>query len=325
MKPIRQTFLFSLDAWRWPCWDSPRHHAGPCRSTNLTWKAEASVRGNLRQQCLSSRTTNPRRQCRRGGSGGAASRAGQQRLVCSPRVTPKARPRLQTRRRLQPVRRLTRRKLGFTPRRRRGLRRPIAARSISAARSKHRLGIARTPRLTLRAARQGPTFARPGDIPAIGGIPLRDRRAAFIFRNSFRADPDGRGWFIRPGRLGLHPRLPDRPAAITPPKRPCYYENYVDRQEVSGGLDVGYEAGKTFLVAGYRYGQQDQFTGPNAANTAFTDSPYDSTYHRILFGMEGSPARWLKLTSWPTGIPPIRCGHAGRLDGTGRCCTRTPP
>ena len=27
----------------------------------------------------------------------------------------------------------------------------------------------------------GPTFARPEDVPAIGGIPLRDRREQFIF------------------------------------------------------------------------------------------------------------------------------------------------
>ena len=35
-------------------------------------------------------------------------------------------------------------------------------------------------------SKEGPTFARPDDVPAIGGIPLRDRRAAFVFRNSFR-------------------------------------------------------------------------------------------------------------------------------------------
>ena len=45
---------------------------------------------------------------------------------------------------------------------------------------------------------KGPTFARPDDIPAIGGIPLRDRRAAFIFRNGFRlTEPVGK-WFFRP-------------------------------------------------------------------------------------------------------------------------------
>ncbi len=37
----------------------------------------------------------------------------------------------------------------------------------------------------IQGSRQGPTFARPDDIPAIGGIPLRDRRAAFIFATAF--------------------------------------------------------------------------------------------------------------------------------------------
>ena len=56
------------------------------------------------------------------------------------------------------------------------------------------------------------------------------------------------------------------------------YENYVDRQDVNGGLDVGYEAVKdTYLVAGYRYGRQDQFTLPGAERhnpaTALTAIP----------------------------------------------------
>ena len=46
------------------------------------------------------------------------------------------------------------------------------------------------------------------------------------------------------------------------------YENYVDRQEVSGGLDIGYKAIKdTYLVAGYRYGRQYQFTLPGVGGT----------------------------------------------------------
>ena len=44
----------------------------------------------------------------------------------------------------------------------------------------------------------GPTFARGGDVPAIGGIPLRDRREAFIFRNGFKLTYPVGDFFIRP-------------------------------------------------------------------------------------------------------------------------------
>jgi hypothetical protein len=141
----------------------------------------------------------------------------------------------------------------------------------------------------------GPTFARNQDVPAIGGIPLRDRREAFIFRNGFRMTLPFGKWFIRPVATSYYhdfmtgKRLNTANSQYT-------YENYLDRQDVNGGVDVGYNVGKsTFVVLGYRYGQQDQFVGPNAANTAFTDSPYDSSYNRILAGVEGSPVKWLKL------------------------------
>lgn len=141
---------------------------------------------------------------------------------------------------------------------------------------------------------QGPTFARPEDVPAIGGIPLRDRREAFILRDSFRLTLPLGHWFIRPvASYYYHDFLTDQRLNTAPR---YYYENYLSRQDVNGGLDIGYEIiPSTFLVAGYRYGQQDQFTGPNGNNTAFTDSPYDSSYHRLLFGAEGSPVKWLKM------------------------------
>ena len=84
-----------------------------------------------------------------------------------------------------------------------------------------------------------------------------------------------------------------------------YYENYVYRQDVNGGVDVGYDVGKeTFLVLGYRYGQQDQ------GELLGERSPYNSKYHRILAGVEGSPVKWLKLNvPARPGIPPLRPRH----------------
>jgi len=145
-------------------------------------------------------------------------------------------------------------------------------------------------------SREGPTFARPDDVPAIGGIPLRDRRAAFIFRNSFRlTEPVGK-WFFRPVATAyIHDFKTDQRYQTTAEKAMFSYENYVDRQEISGGMDVGYEiVKKTYLVAGYRYGRQDQFTLPGASGTTL-HSTYGNAFHRILLGVEGSPASWFKV------------------------------
>lgn len=145
---------------------------------------------------------------------------------------------------------------------------------------------------------QSLTFARPGEVTAIGGLPLRDRRDSIVFRNSFRVtQPLGEEWFIRPlAGAYLHDFRTEQ--RYTPPaERSKYiYENAIDRQEVSGGLDLGYKihAG-THLILGYRYGQQDQFSGPYGRAGAVIDSPFDSTFHRVLVGVEGAPCKWLKL------------------------------
>lgn len=159
----------------------------------------------------------------------------------------------------------------------------------------------------------GPTFARNQDVPAIGGIPLRDRREQFVDRNSFRVTLPFGKWFIRPVATAYyHDFLTDQ--RLNTNNSAYCYENYLDRQDVNGGVDIGYDVGrKTYLILGYRYGRQDQFVGPSATNaTIFTDSPYDSQYHRILLGIEGTPVPWLKLAAmggpeirvWADGTPP---------------------
>jgi hypothetical protein len=142
---------------------------------------------------------------------------------------------------------------------------------------------------------EGPTFGRPGDVPAIGGIPLRDRRAAFIYRGGFRYTEIFGKWMIRPVATAY---LHDFKTALrfTPVGSPYIYENYIDRQDLNGGLDVGYEVASDLrLVLGYRYGRQEQFTAPCGPGGITISSPYDNSYSRILAGVEGAPLTWLKL------------------------------
>lgn len=68
------------------------------------------------------------------------------------------------------------------------------------------------------------------------------------------------------------------------------YQNYSDRSDVNGGVDFGYKiTAPVALTLGYRFGHQEQ--------EKFSFSPYSSPsdYHRVLFGMEGKPLKWLKM------------------------------
>lgn len=134
----------------------------------------------------------------------------------------------------------------------------------------------------------GPVFARPGDVPAIGGIPMRNRRDAFISQNTFRVTQPIGEFFVRPIVTAY---VHDFGTKQLPSGAGYVYENYIDRQNINGGLDLGIPLGdQTHLIVGYRYGQQDQF------KLRGVDSPYDRTYHRLLVGVEGSPAKWVKLS-----------------------------
>ncbi|MEI8062915.1 MAG: hypothetical protein WCH84_02510 [Verrucomicrobiota bacterium] len=138
----------------------------------------------------------------------------------------------------------------------------------------------------IAGSNRGPTFltAQGGAIPALGGIPLRDRRDAIIYRNNLKVTQTLDKWFLRPVFTSyVHDFKTQQSSAAG-------YENYIDRYEVNGGLDVGYEVHtKTWLVLGYRYGYQHQGDNLNVP------SPYSSYYHRILAGVEGTPTDWLKL------------------------------
>jgi hypothetical protein len=131
------------------------------------------------------------------------------------------------------------------------------------------------------------TFGAPGGAPAIGGIPIRDRRAAIVYRNGFRAfHPHGR-WFFRPVVWSyIHDfQTESRPRALFP-----YYQNYVDRNDFTVGMDTGYKAfPNAYLVVGYRYGFQQEPSLPGETIR------YSNDYHRFLAGFEGKITDWLKI------------------------------
>lgn len=135
----------------------------------------------------------------------------------------------------------------------------------------------------------GPVTIRPGDCRAVGGIPLRDRRDALIFKDGFKLTIPAGKWFFRPVVSAYVHDFKTKQFANTNSSQ-FIYDNFIDRWELNGGLDIGYEAfTKTKLVVGYRYGHQHQ------GDLRGTPSRYSNNYQRFLFGVEGSPASWVKL------------------------------
>ena len=72
------------------------------------------------------------------------------------------------------------------------------------------------------------------------------------------------------------------------------YQNYVDRYDVNGGVDLGYKlTAKLAATLGYRYGHQYQQQLPAAIDT---DGHFSSSdYQRVLLGLEGKPWKWLNV------------------------------
>lgn len=136
--------------------------------------------------------------------------------------------------------------------------------------------------------REGLTFGGPGGAPAIGGIPIRDRREAIIYRNGFRAfHPRGK-WFFRPVAWSyVHDFRTETKSRTQYP----FYQNYVDRNDFTAGIDTGYKAFKNaYVIVGYRYGYQDETPLPGEK------VHYSNYYNRIVAGLEGQITDWMKIT-----------------------------
>jgi len=150
---------------------------------------------------------------------------------------------------------------------------------------------------------QSNTFGTPGSPPAVGGIPLRERRDQSMLRESFRLTQVVGPWFFRPVAAFYTHDFQNEQRLTTLYRG---YLNYIDREDINGGMDIGYEVHpKTYVVVGYRYGEQEQY------DLLGVNSVYDSTYQRALLGLEGSPAPWIKLAilagpeirDWDRGTP----------------------
>lgn len=144
------------------------------------------------------------------------------------------------------------------------------------------------------------TTMRPGDCRAIGGLPLRDRCDAALYRDSIKVTMPSGNWFFRPVFTSyVHDFQTEQRANLASNKSSYVYDNYIDRWELNGGMDLGYEVmDKTKLFVAYRYGHQGQGTVPIGTRTdevITSHSQYDSNYQRFLIGLEGTPASWLKL------------------------------
>lgn len=129
----------------------------------------------------------------------------------------------------------------------------------------------------------GPTWSGPGGAPAAGGIAVRDRRDAAVYRARLQLTQFADEWFLRPtASFYLHDFLTEHRA--TPG-----YQNYVDRNEVLGGVDVGRRLGQRNSVwLGYRCGAQGE------AKLLAYPEVYDSSFHRILLGGKVYPVSWLQ-------------------------------
>lgn len=131
---------------------------------------------------------------------------------------------------------------------------------------------------------EGPIYGGPGGAPALGGIPVRDRRDAMVDVGSLQLTHTREAWMVRPSITVYRHDFGIQQRAT------AGYVNFIDRSELLGGVDLGYEVvPKTRLIAGFRWGSQQQY------KLLGVDSPYDSTVRRFLVGLEGEPIANLKL------------------------------
>lgn len=129
-----------------------------------------------------------------------------------------------------------------------------------------------------------------GNAPALGGIPARDRRNAVVYRGAYRFVWTREKFFVRPVASAYVHNFMTKQKDARFGLGHYGYENYVDRSEYAGGIDVGYEAFQAVkFFVGYRRGYEGE------GRMAGSPYHYDTTYNRPLAGIEGQPWSWFKV------------------------------
>jgi hypothetical protein len=138
---------------------------------------------------------------------------------------------------------------------------------------------------------------------------VRDRRNQVQERNTSSVRFDAPDWFVRAaGGATYFNLLIDEHNPVGIDKG---YANWVNRDDVNGGLDLGYKVEPDFsFIAGWRIGQQTQ------AHPYYNLTANDNTYNRALFGFDGKPLNWLQA-QLATGPDFRRYGDSAHLGITG--------
>ncbi len=130
--------------------------------------------------------------------------------------------------------------------------------------------------------------AQYGLLNAYGTATSRERKEQFQDRAKLQLRYDADAWFVRAVAHVLYYDLQTR--LHQPTGSLTGYQNYIDRQDLNAGVDVGAKLNKDVAVwAGYRYGAQGQ------DNLPWSQVDSASRYSRLLVGIEGKFAPWLKV------------------------------
>lgn len=143
----------------------------------------------------------------------------------------------------------------------------------------------------INGSKFGPTY--PGDLFNVYATAAdRERRKQTQDRASLSIKYDQEKWFLRPTATLLDYDLSTAQYLYDG------YQNYVNRYDANGGMDLGYKVDPQFaLTLGYRYGYQYQaeysFGAADASLLPIVTAHSPSHYQRVLIGFEGKPFEWL--------------------------------
>ncbi len=122
----------------------------------------------------------------------------------------------------------------------------------------------------------------------LGYAPTRERRNQIQERNTSVLRYDASNWFARAvASATYYNLLIDEHNPVGAFKG---YVNWVNRDDINAGVDLGYKLTPDFaFTGGWRIGQQTQ------ARPYYSLVDNDSTYNRALLGFEGKLLPWLQL------------------------------